>query len=101
MVPLTIRPEKPTDIVRIHALESAAFGRHVEADIVDRLREAGVLWLSQVALIGDEIVGHAAYSMVSISDGERTHSFPALGPIAVAPSWQMRGIGRALIQRRD
>ena len=94
----TIRTERPSDIKTIHALECAAFGRREEADIVDKLRDAGALWLSQVALHDGGIVGHAAYSLVTITDAETIHEFPALGPIGVLPEFQKRGIGRALIE---
>lgn len=95
---LTIRKEQSSDIKAIHTLECAAFGRREEADIVDKLRAADALWLSQVALHEGEIVGHAAYSLVTITDAERTCEFPALGPIGVLPQFQRRGIGAALIE---
>ena len=95
---IIIRPEKPADIPQIHRIETKAFGRREEADLVDRLREDGALWLSQVALLLGKIVAHAAYSLVSIGEGENQWRFPALGPIAVAPDYQRRGIGAALMQ---
>ena len=67
-------------------------------DLVNRLREDGVLWLSQVALLQGKIVAHAAYSLVTISEGANQWRYPAVGPIAVAPAFQRRGIGTALIQ---
>ena len=93
-----IRAEQPSDIRTIHALETAAFGRSEEADIVDMLRADGALWLSQVALLDGEIVGHAAYSLVTITDASNEYRFPALGPIGVVPRLQKRGIGSALIE---
>jgi putative acetyltransferase len=95
---VTIRDERESDIQTIHALERAAFGRRQEADIVDILRAAGALWLSQVALHDGEIVGHAAYSLVTITQAAKTCEFPALGPIGVWPRYQKRGIGTALIE---
>ncbi len=97
-MPAMIRPEQAKDIEKIHAIESAAFARREEADLVDRLRDEAALWLSHVAVESDEIVGHAAYSMVSVRDTAGECSYPALGPIAVAPTRQRRGIGKALIQ---
>ena len=44
-----------------------------------------------------KIVGHAAYSLVSITDGDSIHHSPALGPIAVAPAHQRQGVGSALM----
>lgn len=95
---ITIRHEIPTDINDIHALEADAFGCRLQADIVDRLRDDGALWLSQVALVNERIVGHAAYSLAEISQNSDKWRFPALGPIAVAPAKQRQGIGSALIR---
>ena len=95
---ISIRRETPKDINDIHALEAEAFGSRLEADIVDCLRDDEALWLSQVALLDDRIVGHAAYSLVEISQITNISRFPALGPIAVAPANQRQGIGGALIR---
>ena len=95
---ISIRHEIPKNIKDIHGLEVKAFGRSEEADLVDRLRDEGALWLSQVALSNDQLVGHAAYSLVKVSDGESVWRFPALGPIAVEPARQGHGIGGALIR---
>lgn len=95
---ILIRPEEPADIQRIYAIEAAAFQRPDEADLVNRLRDAGAVWLSQVALLDGSIVGHALYSMATVSDGAAVHEYPALGPIAVAKAWQKQGIGAKLIQ---
>ena len=95
---LSIRDEQPSDIQRIHAIESAAFGKKAIADIVDQLRDDGELWLSHVALLDDAIVGHCAYSLVTVTDGDTVRRFPALGPIGVEPACQGRGIGGALVR---
>lgn len=97
-----IRPEMAGDTAAIHAITDAAF-RDVpysdgsEADLVDRLREAGDLVLSLVADHGGQIVGHIAFSPVTISD--RATGWFGLGPVSVQPEWQGRGIGSALIRR--
>lgn len=94
---LRIRPEEPRDIPQLHALVHAAFGRADEARLLDRLRAEGALLLSHVTLLDDELVGQAAYSLVSVDDGARVSHFPALGPIAVSPARQRQGIGSALV----
>ena len=94
---LIIREEHSDDIDYIYNLEAEAFGRPDEADLIIILREADALILSQVALLDDEIVGHAAYSLVSITVGDSIHHSPALGPIAVAPAHQRQGVGSALM----
>jgi putative acetyltransferase len=60
------------------------------------LREAGDLTISLVAEAEDEIVGHIAFSPVTIN-GNHDGWF-GLGPVSVAPSLQKQGIGRTLIE---
>ena len=94
MIPVDIRSEIPSDILIIYETTKAAFGRRSEADLIDLLRADDALMLSQVAVLHDEIVGHAGYSLVTVTDGEIVHRFPALGPIAVAPAHQRRALAR-------
>jgi len=93
----TLRPETPADHAAIHAVELAAFGQPAEADLVDALRAAGDLSLSLVAEIGGTIVGHIAFSPVSLSPAPPRHlRVEGLAPVAVLPAWQGKGIGSAL-----
>ncbi len=99
---MTIRPEQPGEEPAIHALTEAAFRNMPyadgdEADLVDALRRDGDLALSLVALNMDEaIVGHMAFSPVSISDG--SPGWFALGPCSVIPTRQRTGIGTQLVE---
>ena len=90
---LEIRRERPADIRRLHALVAAAFEQVAIADLLDKLRDDGALLLSHAAWLDGDLVGQAAYSMVSVGESE----CPALGPIGVAPARQGQGIGGALI----
>ena len=72
----TIRPEKPTDIKAIHRIEAEAFKNEALALLVNRLRAEGALLLSHVAVLNDEVVGHAAYSFLTITDGDRVEHCP-------------------------
>jgi putative acetyltransferase len=67
-----------------------------EAKIVERLREAAALTVSLVATNDEMIVGHVAFSPVTV-DG-RSDGWFGLGPVAVLPDRQRHGIGTALIQ---
>ncbi len=99
---LTIREEVEGDIPAIHALTRAAFAKapHAdgnEQDIVDALRADGDLALSLVATnMDDAIIGHLAFSPVTISDGSK--GWFAAGPLSVMPTRQRTGIGSDLVE---
>ena len=97
---MIVRPEEGGEEREIHQLIEAAFGsaEHssgTEARIVDALRSAGALPVSLVADDGG-IAGHVAFSPVTI--GGRDMGWFGLGPVAVLPDRQGRGIGAALIE---
>ena len=94
---IKIRLETAADIDEIHRIEAAAFQGEAHAELVNRLREDGALLLSHVAELDGALVGHAAYTLLSITDGDRVFLLPGLGPIAVDPPVQGRGIGSALV----
>lgn len=97
---MQLRDETTADIPAIRALVTRAFAPVVyssqtEAAIVDALRERGRLSVSLVAEDGSEIVGHIAFSPVTIDGADL--GWYGLGPIAVAPERQGQGIGHALM----
>jgi putative acetyltransferase len=97
---MIIRNETAADIEAIAEVTEAAFetlaiSRHTEQFIIKALRAAGALTVSLVAEIGGKVVGHVAFSPVTISDGN-PHWY-GLGPVSVLPSYQRQGIGTALI----
>lgn len=96
-----IRPEEPGDADAIGGVTAAAFEGHPHSDgsepqVIARLRRAGALALSLVAVEEGQIVGHVALSAVELSSGEA--GWFGLGPVAVAPPRQGAGIGSALIR---
>jgi len=98
---IAIRAEEAGDAEAIRVLTTAAFagaahssGR--EAAIVDELRAAGALSVSLVAEEAGVIVGHAAFSPVTIVGSPG--NWMGLGPISVAPDRQHRGVGTALMR---
>ncbi len=96
-----IRPESPTDVDAITAVTLAAFAtleisQHTEQFIVRALRAAGALTVSLVAELDGQVVGHVAFSPVTLSDG--TPDWYGLGPVSVLPVHQRQGIGKALIR---
>lgn len=64
-----------------------------EAAPLERLRAAGALMLSLVAVRGQQVIGQAALSPAQIG-AER---YLCLGPVAVLPDCQGRGVGADLI----
>jgi putative acetyltransferase len=98
---MEIRPEVPSDAEAISNVITAAFvgAEHssgTEASIVEALREARSLAVSLVAMEKESIVGHVAFSPLTI-DGCSDGWF-GLGPVAVVPRRQAQGIGSALIE---
>lgn len=98
---MDIREERPNDETSIGALITEAFltAEHAsgtEAQIVSRLRAAGALRHSLVAVENGTIIGHIAFSEVLI-DGKSCGWF-ALGPVAVIPNRHGEGIGGALVR---
>ena len=74
-----------------------------EPMIVDALRADGALALSLVAEVDGEVVGHIAYSAAGIGEpapevGDASSGWFLVGPLAVLPEHQGKGIGRALIE---
>jgi putative acetyltransferase len=96
-----IRNETESDIEAIAEVTKTAFatcpyGEHTEQFIINALRSAGALTVSLVAQIGTDVVGHVAFSPVTISDGNS--DWYGLGPVSVLPQHQRQGIGTALIR---
>lgn len=95
-----IRPEHPSDIAEIKTVVTAAFAPVANSDgsepaIVGLLRDAGAMTLSLVAEKDGKILGHIAFSAVSI--GGESCNWYGLGPVAVLPDHQRMDIGSALI----
>lgn len=98
---MKIRDERADDVEAIAEVTAAAFrdlalSHHTEQFIVGALRSAGALAVSLVAEVDGRVVGHIAFSPVTISDG--SPGWYGLGPVSVLPEFQRRGIGSALIR---
>jgi putative acetyltransferase len=114
---MLIRREAASDVAAVRAVVTAAFAPSTaEAELVDALR-AGPDWLPALSLVAEvdgEVVGHVVCSRarlgpsggrgVSASEpsgsGQPTpEGAPVLGlgPLAVAPAVQRRGVGSALV----
>lgn len=98
---IIIRDETAADFEAITEVTIAAFNtleisEHTEQFVIRALRAAGVLTISLIAELHGRVVGHIAFSPVSISDG--TEGWYGLGPVSVLPENHRQGIGKALIK---
>lgn len=96
-----VRSEIDADVSAISEVTVAAFNpleisNHTEQFIVTALRAAGALSVSLVAEVDNRVIGHIAFSPLTISDG--TGNWYGLGPVSVLPEYQRQGIGKALMQ---
>ena len=97
---IVIRREIKSDVQAISEVTRAAFenhpySNHTEEFIINALRDSKALTISLVAVAGNKVVGHIAFSPVTISDG--SPDWYGLGPISVLPELQKQGIGKSLI----
>ena len=97
---VTIRNERNSDHAAIRnvvemAFDGMPFADGDEADLVEILRSEGALSVSLVCEVEGTIVGHIAFSPATAH--ETPSVWYALGPVAVLPDLQGRGIGAALV----
>ena len=104
-----VRLERPGDLrdaAAVRAVQRAAFPTSAEAELLDALQSVGAydpassLLAEHTGPSEAQVVGHCLLSAATLvrADGStRTGRIAALGPIAVLPAWQKRGIGAALM----
>jgi putative acetyltransferase len=95
----TENSQNSRELASIRAVNTAAFGRSDEADLVDQLRAGLYVLASHVAEADGRIVGYLMFSRMSIDASDACIPAAALAPVAVLPEFQRRGIGSLLIQR--
>lgn len=101
MPSMQIRPERAGDEAAIRDVTAAAFrtmpySQQTEAAIVDALRAADALTVSLVAVDHQHVVGHVAFSPITIDEKEGLGWY-GVGPLSVHPDFQGQGIGSALM----
>lgn len=91
-----IRRSRAEDLPAIEKLYPLAFPEEDLLPLVKTLlgEEPGIL--SLVAEAGDATVGHILFTLCTITGSDARAAL--LAPLAVAPEWQRKGIGSALIR---
>ncbi|MBS0206386.1 MAG: N-acetyltransferase [Planctomycetes bacterium] len=89
-----VRTEQPGDCRAIHEIHRHSFPTNIEAQLVDALRAAGRLSVSLIAEADQRIVGHIAFSPVTVTAG---HVGAGLAPISVESAYRRLGIAAELV----
>ncbi len=79
--------------VTVAAFKTLEISNHTEQFIIEALRAAKALTVSLVAEADGRVIGHIAFSPVTISDG--TWNWYGLGPVSVLPAYSGRALARA------
>lgn len=95
---IVVRNEIEGDYPGVRVVNEMAFGRTNEAELVDLLREAANPRISLVATVDEQVVGHIFFSQVTIESEKGASEAIGLGPMAVLPEYQRRGIGSLMIR---
>lgn len=93
---LEIRESEPDDASSIERLYPDAFPDEDLLPLVAELLEAQSTVLSLVGIVDKALVGHVIFTTCELAG--TTDRVTLLGPLAVAPARQRRGIGTALVR---
>jgi len=97
---MILRNEEESDVeaiaeVTIAPFKSLPIGNHTDQYVVSALRAADALAVSLVAEVHCQVIGHVAFSPVTISDGSQ--GWYGVGPVSVLPEMQRQGVGKSLM----
>ncbi|MGI9570095.1 MAG: GNAT family N-acetyltransferase, partial [Desulfobulbia bacterium] len=94
-IEVEIRESLPTDIPSIEKLYPDAFPDEDLLPLVTELLNEEPIVLSLVGIVDQTLVGHVIFTLCSIAG--RSDEVALLGPLAVTPAWQKKGIGGSLV----
>lgn len=95
---MQIRSAEPRDYDAIRKVNDDAFEGMQESALVARLRGEGAAAIDLVALEEEQVLGHILLSPLFLEVSGEPRKALALAPMAVAPAWQRKGIGTALVE---
>ncbi len=90
---LIIRPSENSDAKAIRKVETKAFGRKSEANLVDQLIPAPEFTISLIAECDGEIIGH-----ILLTEIDAPIKALALAPLAVLPKYREMQVGSDLVR---
>jgi len=92
---LEIRESTQADVAAIESLYAEAFPQEDLLPLVQDLLQDAANAISLVGAIDLHIAGHAIFTNCGVVGSSVKAAL--LGPLAVAPTWQRRGIGSAIV----
>jgi putative acetyltransferase len=95
---MKIREEQPSDVEKIWEVNSDAFETDAEANLVNALRNSGCTYISLVAEIENNVVGHILFTQVELIGNANKLNIMGLAPMAVLTTYQNKGIGSKLVK---
>ena len=93
---MDIRSETENDWSAIYDLNVLAFDTKAEADLVNSLRKCAAPYISLVATIEDEVVGHIMFTPVELTDYSAVFMM-GLAPMVVKENFRGMGVGSKLL----
>ena len=98
LMQVEIRREAPGDVAQIRQVNELAFEGTAEANVIDRLRQICPDFISSVAVVDEQVVGHILFTPAWLETPDNQIAGMGLAPLAVLPDYQNQGIGGKLIR---